>query len=475
MITGLPAFLTKAKGRLQSITLQFALAYGVLFVVSAVVFLSFVWWGTVGLLERQTERSITADAHSIFSTLAVKGHSGVVGLINERLEQDVDDNAVYLLVSSQNEWIAGNLEEWPAIVQRAGRWYTLNVKRIDTENMARVKAFNMPDGDRLLIGRDMSGRSQLSRMLTEGLLWTCVMVSVLAAGGGWVTRRLLRLIIASISKTTQAITQGDMTRRLPVLGLDKEMDEVAHTINEMLDRITRLMDGVKQVSNSIAHDLRTPITRARNQLEEAANQAKSPEELHEAIDQTIRNLDHLTDICAALLRIAQIEAGARRSAFAPFDFIVALRDVIELYDAVIEDQGLTLVHTMPETLPCVGDRAMYQQALANLFDNAIKFSPPNAQITITVKVVPPPTGPKTGPDHMILTIQDQGPGMAPDDMARATERFFRAEQARHTPGAGLGLPLVQAIVQLHGGSLKLSAGNPGLIVTIDTPISTGKH
>ena len=469
MKLNLPLFFHQLKGRLRSVGLQFALAYGALFIGSALLFLSFVWWGTVGLIERQTERSITADAKVVLQTAKIKGHSGVVGLLNERLEQDVDDNALYLLVSPEGQWIAGNLLEWPQIIRKDGVWYSVPVKRVDLENMAKVKAFTMPDGDRLLIGRDMSGHTLLSHMLTEMLLWTFLMVSLLAIGGGWLTRRMLRRIIASISRTTQAITQGDMSRRLPVQGRDKEIDEVAHTINEMLDRTARLMDGVKQVSNSIAHDLRTPITRAHTQLEDASANAETAEELRTAIDQTVRNLDHLTDVCAALLRIAQIEAGARRSAFAPFDFIIALRDVIELYEVAIEDQGLKLVHTLPESMPCFGDRAMYQQAIANLFDNAIKFSPPHATITITLTTLPP--RPNTnGHATMRLTIQDEGPGMSQEDMERATERFFRAEHARHTPGSGLGLSLVQAIVQLHGGTLHLKAGNPGLVVTIENPL-----
>ncbi|MFT8856022.1 HAMP domain-containing protein, partial [Acetobacter orientalis] len=316
MKLNLPLSFHHLKGRLRSVGLQFALAYGALFIGSALLFLSFVWWGTVGLIERQTERSITADAKVMLQTAKIKGHSGVVGLLNERLEQDVDDNALYLLVSPEGQWIAGNLLEWPQIIRKDGVWYSVPVKRVDLENMAKVKAFTMPDGDRLLIGRDMSGHTLLSHMLTEMLLWTFLMVSLLAIGGGWLTRRMLRRIIASISRTTQAITQGDMSRRLPVQGRDKEIDEVAHTINEMLDRTARLMDGVKQVSNSIAHDLRTPITRARTQLEDASANAETAEELRTAIDQTVRNLDHLTDVCAALLRIAQIEAGARRSAFA---------------------------------------------------------------------------------------------------------------------------------------------------------------
>jgi signal transduction histidine kinase len=236
----------------------------------------------------------------------------------------------------------------------------------------------------------------------------------------------------------------------------------------MLDRIVRLMDGVRQVSNSMAHDLRTPITRARAQLEEASLTAKSEDELRRAIDKAVVNLDNVTSICEAILRIAQIEAGARRSAFSEFDLVSALETVVELYEAVAEEHQVNFVCQMPEKLPFFGDCILYQQAVANLLDNAIKFSPPQSTIRLTVEVTPAPSD--TAPALVHLTLADQGPGMNDADMARATERFFRAEQARNTPGSGLGLSLVQAIIQLHGGTLQLASNAPGLVVKIETPL-----
>ncbi|MGV4876981.1 sensor histidine kinase [Acetobacter indonesiensis] len=453
--------------RIKSVSLRFALIYGALFVGSGFLFLSFVWWGTVGLLERRTENAITTDAQILAQTFTESGRPALVALINERLEQDIDDNALYLLVTPNNEWVAGNLAEWPVKIH-GHYWFSLPVQRADMLNTARVRAYTLPDGYKLLVGRDLNGRTQLAHMLTEMLLWTCIMMLVLAVSGGWFIRRLFRNIIHSIGRTTQAITHGDMTRRIPIKGTDKELDEVAFTINEMLDRIVRLMDGVRQVSNSMAHDLRTPITRARAQLEEASLTAKSEDELRRAIDKAVINLDNVTSICEAILRIAQIEAGARRSAFSEFDLVSALETVVELYEAVAEEHQVNFVCQMPEKLPFFGDCILYQQAVANLLDNAIKFSPPQSTIRLTVEVTPAPSD--TAPALVHLTLADQGPGMNDADMARATERFFRAEQARNTPGSGLGLSLVQAIIQLHGGTLRLASNAPGLVVKIETPL-----
>ncbi|KXV77059.1 histidine kinase, partial [Acetobacter malorum] len=223
--------------------------------------------------------------------------------------------------------------------------------------------------------------------------------------------------------------------------------------------------------NAIAHDLRTPITRARTQLEDAALHAKNEDELRAAIEQAVGNLDNVTSICEALLRIAQIESGARRSAFVLFDLIPALQDVCELYEAVAEEHGLRFVQHLPDHLPFFGDRAMFQQAVANLLDNAIKFSPPHGTITLSAEILS--TARRTDGSRgkrLRLSVTDEGIGMSEADMARASERFFRAEQARNTPGSGLGLSLVQAIVQLHDGTLQLASNTPGLITRIEIPL-----
>lgn len=456
---------------LRSVSLRFALVYGTLFVCSAVLFLSFIWWGTVGLLEHRVEQAITTDSRALLNIWSEGGPTGLTMIIDDRLEQDIDDNALYLLVNKDNKWVAGNLAEWPRQITINDHWFTMPVKRSYTEDMAKVRAYALPNGYRLLIGRDISGRTLLRKIVTDTLLWACVMVTLLAIGGGWLVRRLFRHVIHSISRTTQAITHGDMSRRMPVQGSDDELDEIAITINEMLERISRLMDGVRQVSNAIAHDLRTPITRARTQLEDAALHAKNEDELRAAIEQAVGNLDNVTSICEALLRIAQIESGARRSAFVLFDLIPALQDVCELYEAVAEEHGLRFIQHLPDHLPFFGDRAMFQQAVANLLDNAIKFSPPHGTITLSAEVLS--TARRTDGsrgERLRLSVTDEGIGMSEADMARASERFFRAEQARNTPGSGLGLSLVQAIVQLHDGTLQLASNTPGLITRIEIPL-----
>jgi signal transduction histidine kinase len=228
----------------------------------------------------------------------------------------------------------------------------------------------------------------------------------------------------------------------------------------MLDRISRLMDGVRQVSNAIAHDLRTPITRARMRLEDAALHAESTEDLRAAIERAMVDLDGIVAIFQALLRIAEIESGARRSAFARLDVAPLLTDVAELYQAVADEQQVTLHLEIAGPLPVHGDATLIQQAVANLVDNAMKFSPQGGSVRLAGSV---------STREVTISVTDQGPGIPDAERVKATERFYRGEAARHTPGSGLGLTLVAAVAHLHGGTLALEDAAPGLRVVLSLP------
>jgi hypothetical protein len=287
-----------------------------------------------------------------------------------------------------------------------------------------------------------------------------VIVGAMATAGALLVRSLFRRTLANVSATATAIAAGDFAQRVKLSGRGDEFDQLAETINDMLDRIGRLMDGVRQVSNAIAHDLRTPITRARTRLEDAGLHAHSPEELRAAIERATADLDGIVAVFQALLRIAEIEAGSRRSAFARFDLAPLLADVAELYGAVAEDKQVALEVDAQDHLPAYGDRELVQQAVANLVDNAVKFSPPEGHVRLRASATP---------GGVEIVVADEGPGIPAADRARAIERFFRGEAARSTPGAGLGLALVQAVAQLHQGSLRLDDAGPGLRAALTLP------
>jgi signal transduction histidine kinase len=440
--------------------------YALLLAVSACALCAFLWWATAGLLDRQTEAAIRADAQGLSERWMEGGLPALLLTIDDRLAQNVDDDAIYLVVDPNMRRMAGNLPAWPPVVTSQNDPFPLVVSRAGVRSLARVERFDLPGDFHLLLGRDTRVRAQLGDLLTDALLWSLVVVGVMASAGAVVVRSLFRRTLYNVSDTAAAIAAGDFTRRVRLSGRGDEFDQLAETINDMLDRIARLMDGVRAVSNAIAHDLRTPITRARARLEDAALHAQSAGELRGAIDRATDDLDGIVAVFQALLRIAEIEAGARRSEFASFDLAPLLDDLNDLFAAAAEERGLSLAMTLPpgQRLGLVGDQYMVQQALANLLDNAIKFSPPGGIVTLAAEL---------HPDRVDLSVRDQGPGIPPDDRDRATERFFRGEAARHTPGAGLGLALVQAVAQLHGGTLSLREAAPGLLAVLSLPRNSG--
>ncbi len=318
----------------------------------------------------------------------------------------------------------------------------------------------MPDGFHLLVGRDVRTRAALRDLVEDALLWAALLVVFLGVAGALLVRSLFRRLLLRVSDTAAAIEAGDLTRRVQLSGRGDELDRLATLINAMLDRIGQLMDGVRAVSNNIAHDLRTPVTRARARLEDAAVHAKDADELRTAAERAVADLDGVTTVFEALLRIAEIEAGARRSAFARFDAAPLLASLAELYEPAAEERGLRLEVGSGGPLPVLGDAALVQQALANLLDNAVKFAPPGGQVRLRGEALD---------GRVQLAVSDEGPGIPEADRAHAGERFFRGETARQTPGFGLGLALARAVAMLHGGTLLLEDTQPGLRAVLELP------
>lgn len=446
----------------RSAGVRFAATYAGLLALSAAALALFLWWATAGLLDRQTEAAIRADAQGLSERWEDGGTKALIAIIGERLAGNVDDDAIYLLADSTHKLVTGNLDRWPATVQEAGRFYELTVSRSGMRSLARVQAFDLPDGFHLVIGRDVVVRTQLRHLLTDALLWALLLVGGMATIGAILVRSLFRRTLANVSATAQAIAGGDFTQRVRLSGRGDEFDQLADVINDMLDRIGRLMEGVRQVSNAIAHDLRTPIARARTRLEDATLHAGTPVELRAAIERATADLDGIVGIFQALLRIAEIEAGSRRAAFARIDLAAPLAAVAELYEAVAEERGVTLSTTLPDHVMSFGDAALIQQAVANLVDNAVKFSPSGGAASLSARVLG---------GGLEIAVTDHGPGIPTEDRQKATQRFYRGETARHTPGSGLGLALVQAVAQLHGGVLRLEDAEPGLRAVLALPLS----
>ncbi len=447
---------------LRSAGLRLAMVYAALFGISALALVLFLWWATAGLLNRQVQAVIRADAQGLSEQWQAGGVAALQSTIEDRLADDIDDAAIYLLTDATLTPLAGNLARWPAAVTEPDAWMEMRIERAGLQATARVRRFDLPGGYRLLVGRDVESRMPLRALLTSALLWSLLLLLLLGTAGAVVMQNLFRRMMANVSVTASAIAGGDLSRRVRMSGRGDEFDRLAETINDMLDRIARLMDGVRQVSNAIAHDLRTPIARARARLEDAATHARGPAELHAAVERAMADLDGVTAVFEALLRIAEIEAGSRRSAFCQLDIGALITDLAELYGAAAEANGLSLTLQAVGQLQVNGDREMVQQAVANLLDNAIKFSPPGGHIRLEASAAGP---------SVAITMADEGPGIPECDRMHATERFYRGEMARQTTGSGLGLALVEAVAHLHGGTLKLLDGGPGLQAILTLPAS----
>ena len=318
----------------------------------------------------------------------------------------------------------------------------------------------MPGGFRLLVGRDLDERERLYHIVLRAGRWSVAIVIVLGlAGGLFVTRRVLRRVDA-MTETTRTIMAGDLGGRLPVAGTGDELDRLADNLNVMLERIEALMYGLKEVSDNIAHDLKTPLTRLRNRSEEALRTAKSEAEYRAALEATIEESEGLIRTFNALLMIARAESGQARDDMSEFDAAEIAHDVGELYEPLAEEKGIALKVEADAPAKVKGNRELVSQALANLVDNAIKYAeprdaPPNgAAPEIVVRAL-------SEGDRILLTVADSGPGIPEADRARVVERFVRLEQSRSQPGSGLGLSLASAVARLHGGELTLATTSPG--------------
>ncbi|WP_241671134.1 sensor histidine kinase [Dankookia rubra] len=464
-VAGPPSLALGPPRLLRSAGLRFAVLFAAMFACAAVALVAVLWWATAGALDRQTDAAIRADAIALSERWREAGNTGLVEAIEERLAVDVENEAIYLMMEAgTGRRIAGNLDSWPKGQPETGPWFRTRVLHDGLAVDARLHRLELP-GLRLLVGRDETERTELRRLLTEGVVWASGAVVLFALAGAWLIRHALQARMRPAFTTTAAIAGGDLSSRVALSGSGDEFDRLAQTLNIMLDRIGTLMEGVRGVSDAIAHDLRTPIARARAKLEDALATSEDEESLRATVEQGIADLDGISRIFQALLRIAEAEAGARRAAFAPLDLVHVLADAAEIYEATAEARGQRLETDLPDSLPMVGDRDLLLQAVANLLDNAIKFTPSGGAVLLSAAAT------SVGIE---VTVADDGPGLSLEDRAHAGERFFRADKARATPGSGLGLSLVRAVAHLHGGEVSLVDAvpqrvPPGLRVVIRLP------
>ncbi len=453
---------------LRTTAFKLTLVYLTVFALFAAFLLGYFAWNTRRLITEQITQTIDAEITGLAEQYRQGGIRRLVLVVDARSRRP--GSSLYLLTTPAGEGLAGNVGSLATGVLETRGWAETVYRRLDDPDSARhhamVRVFQLSGGFRLLVGRDLEERERLSDIVLAAARWSLAIVVVLGiAGGLFVTRRVLKRVDA-MTETTRKIMDGDLTGRLPVAGTGDEFDRLSSNLNAMLERIEALMHGLKEVTDNIAHDLKTPLTRLRNRCEEALRLAEDESQYRQALESTIEESDALIRTFNALLMIARAESGQARDDMTEFDAAEIARGVGELYEPLADEKGIRLKVAAPGEAPVRGNRELVSQALANLVDNAIKYGAPGPAAPNGAEILIEAAGEG---DRILLTVADGGRGIPVADRGRAVERFVRLEQSRSQPGSGLGLSLASAVARLHGGELKLEDNHPGLRTVISLP------
>jgi signal transduction histidine kinase len=444
---------------LRSSAFRLAIGYVALFAVSAILLLAFVYWLAASYMLRQGDETIEAEIVGLAERYRLSGLNGLTASIRERLDRRPQGSSIYLLTDAAGAPIVGNLNRWPpAEPDQSGFLdFELVAGPGEPPHRARAKPFLLRGGFQLLVGRDLEELESVRSLLLRTMAWGLALILALALLGAVVVSRSRIRRIAKIDQALGEVMAGDLSRRIPLEGTSDDIEDLAEKLNRMLGELSNLVEGVRRVSDSIAHDLRTPLARLKTRLERLRRGRPQEEEIGEAIEEA----DRLLAMFGAVLRIARIESGERgRAAFAEVDLTSLVDDVAELYRPLIEEKGSRLsLHNAPSVV-VQGDRDMLFQAVANLVDNAIKHTPGGGRIEMSL-------APRDGGAAII--VADDGPGIPPEEREKVRERFYRLDRSRTTPGAGLGLSLVSAVAARHGGELRFEDNDPGLRAVLTVP------
>jgi signal transduction histidine kinase len=460
-----------ALGKLfRTTAFKLTLVYLTVFSLFAFFLLGYFALNTKRLFAEQVTEAVDAEISGLVDLFNAGGIRRLTLVVEARSRRP--GSSLYLVTTPGSDGLAGNVGSLPTGALDRQGWAETVYRRIEEgENSdlhrALARVYHLPGGFKILVGRDLEERDRLFQVVLDAGKWSAAVVIILGlVGGFFVARRVLHRVDA-MTETTRTIMGGNLSGRLPVAGSGDEIDRLALNLNEMLARIEALMRGLKEVSDNIAHDLKTPLTRLRNRAEEALRTSRSEQDYRAALEATIEESDSLIKTFNALLMIARAESGQARDNMVDFDAAEAAHDVGELYEPLAEEQGLSLEVDAPGAVLLHGNRELISQALANLIDNAIKYAGPSAKATgvpsaVTVRA-------RTEGDRVLLSVGDRGPGIPEGERGRAVERFVRLEKSRTIPGSGLGLSLASAVAHLHGGELRLEDHAPGLCAVMVLP------
>jgi signal transduction histidine kinase len=439
---------------MRSSAVSLALGYVALGIAALVLFAAPLWYAWQVTIQEGRAEILQADAQRLTDIFHRDGAAGLKAFIDARVGMQIAGERILLLTDASMHPLAGNLSTWPSTVPATPGNYTIQVEVGNHGAQPALVHVAMVGSHNLLVGRYNTIFAPLQTRFWYGLTAAIAVLSIAGLLVGLITRRALMSRIHSIRQTVSAIMYGDLKHRLPTQLNDDELNTLTRTINGMLEQIELLVHGVRNVSNSIAHDLRTPLAELRSRLEELALIRPPPEQTYAEIDGAVADVDRVIRIFDALLRLAEIDAGMRRSGFVALDIADIAANAVEFYAPAAELKNIDLAFRSDGAASISGDPVLLAQALSNLIDNALKYAPVNGTIEVAVF--------KRSDGTAEVSVSDNGPGIAESEKSKVVERFYRGDASRGTPGVGLGLSLVQAVAKLHGSALALSDRKPGL-------------
>jgi signal transduction histidine kinase len=452
---------------LRSSTLKLALISIGIFGAAVIVLFGYVYWSTASYVQSRSDRAIAAEQAILQKVYDGAGRGGLIATITQRIADARFEGGVYLLADPSYSPVAGNLKVWPSDLKDSKGWGVFSAPewKPDAADRPLLRATfeTLTDGSHFLVGKDIGDLDEFVAKIKTALALSVLLIFVLAGVTSlYVTRRTVGRIEA-INATSRSIMQSGLGTRIPLRGTHDEWDQLADNLNLMLDRIEALMGEVKQVTDNVAHDLRTPLTRMRGRLEKASGKARDGNQDQALIADTIADLDGVLGMFASLTRIAQIEANDRTAGFRAVNLADIAGEVVELFDAAAEDKGSHLNASGAPLALVSGDRDLLFDAVANLVDNAIKHGRDDGQVTVEVT---------QADDGAAISVSDDGPGIPINECQHVFKRFYRLERSRRTPGNGLGLSLVAAVARLHGASIDMLDNAPGVKFRLRFPRPT---
>jgi signal transduction histidine kinase len=445
-------------GILDTSPFRIAIVYSIVFAIGAAALIYAVDFAVSRVVDGSTDNLIEAEVQGLREQMLVLSRSDFIELIEQRSQDQDVRGAVYLMVDPQLRPVAGNVPAWPKIGSNQ-KWFMFKVSvpfgDETREHEMRARYFALPGGYQMLVGHDVQERQDVKSLMMRGLIAAVILTLLLGLGGGfWMGRRILAQA-GAISAVATQIMSGDLSQRLPVRKADDEFNTLAREINSMLDKIEQLTLGMSTVLDSAAHDLRTPLNRLQASAESAMTSLLPGSAERRVLERVNTEVDRMRSTLDALLRIALAETGT--VAREPVDLSELVASVVELYAPVSEERGIVLESSVAAGAQVLGNRQLLAQALANLLDNAIKFTPDGGRIRVVLD------GSGRAPQ---VIVEDNGPGIPADKREIVLGRRVRLDEARKFPGSGLGLSLVAAVTKLHGAHLVLDDAGPGLKVSL---------